>query len=122
MSYEYEIHGYGDVEEEILIEKLTEAGLFDVLIERDIDINAFIDEQSDMAEDTLSEKWHEISKAEFMPKTGLVEMITKQFESASVKSRKSLALAIHAGCLEMDISMHTEGLLILKIFNRLKVD
>ena len=122
MIYEYEIHGYGNVEEEILIEKLTEAGLFDVLIERDIDINAFIDEQSDMAEDTLSEKWHEISKAEFIPKTGLAEMITKQFESVPVKSRKSLALAIHAACLEMDISMHTEGLLILKIFNQLNDD
>ena len=57
-----------------------------------------------------------------MPKTGLAEMITKQFESAPVKSRKSLALTIHAACLEMDISMHTEGLLILKIFNRLNDD
>lgn len=119
MIYEYEIHGYGDVDEEIIMDKLMEAGLFDVLVEKDIDIRSFIDEQSNTSDEALSEKWKKLSKAEFMPQTGLAEMVTKQFESAPVKSRKSLALAIHAGCLGMDISMHTEGLLIQKIFEKI---
>ena len=119
MVYEYEIRGCGDVEEDIIIDKLSEAGMFDILVEKDLNIAAFIDEQSDEEDGKLQRKWEMVSQADFMPSTGLCEEITRYFNSAPIKSRKRLAMAIRAGCIEQDICVHTQGILMMKIFMRI---
>lgn len=51
-EYKYEIHANGSADEEEIVDALCEAGLYEVTVEKTLDIQAFINMQSNAPDDT----------------------------------------------------------------------
>ncbi len=119
MKYNYYISASGNLNEEKIVEILETEGLYEIFVEKILDVESFIEEQSNAEENGLLGKWQKICERKDINNAELQEMVTNKLKQQNLLTKKILAETISNCCEELDLSEGTAALTLCKVFENL---
>ena len=117
MKYNYIISGNGNIDEDAITNLLQNSGLNDVYIEKFIDAESFIAEQSDLPIQDIDEKLKKLTTNETAMKYGLTELLCEKMPGTNITSMRDLAQYVYDCCAEKDIGSSYCGLILYRIIS-----
>ena len=115
MKYNYIISGSGNIDEDVITDLLQSNGLNDVYIEKFIDAESYIADQSDTPIEDMESKWEKLLQNETAAKYGLLDLLSKNRSGANITSMRDLAQYVYDCCAEKDIGSSYCGLILYRI-------
>lgn len=120
MKYNYIISGSGNIDDEAIISLLQSNGLNDVYIEKFIDAESYIADQSDLPLQDIDEKLEKLTANETAQKYGLTDLFCRRRSGTNISSMRDLAQYVYNCCIEKDIGSSYCGLILYRIISSIQ--